>query len=386
MNKNVKSTIIGNKIYTIVKSKLSNEYICLYDAYTNTYLRHRNGILIQNEIDTSKLFLYDSSFKMIIKDNRAKFYCSNPGFEEYCISQTECMVIISKENKFINTFAVLNSSVVTHDDKSFDDSTILQFYILNEKINTLSERFAYFFDLYKLNNPTSNVPKAVGNLRTFQEGGIKLLKIFDEICLKYKISYWIDYGTLLGAARHNGYIPWDDDIDVCMLIDDFTKFSSVIDAELENSQIIFTHSFYPRIYKLKTSNKPGSPWIDIFPFYYLDNKFTKEDFANSFKLARVERKKIIQSHADCSELVRNFSLKFNNKFASETPTDTIFRGFQAADHPLCDVLLVNDIFPLKKINFEGMLLMAPNKIHLRLKNRYGNYLDYPKSFDSHIKH
>ena len=44
----------------------------------------------------------------------------------------------------------------------------------------------------------------------------ELLRIFDHICREEHIDYWVDYGTLLGAVRHQGFIPWDDDIDVSM--------------------------------------------------------------------------------------------------------------------------------------------------------------------------
>ena len=57
----------------------------------------------------------------------------------------------------------------------------------------------------------------------------------DRICRKHDITYWAGYGTLLGAARHGGYIPWDEDIDLCMMRPDFNRFCDVVDSELGDS-------------------------------------------------------------------------------------------------------------------------------------------------------
>ena len=53
----------------------------------------------------------------------------------------------------------------------------------------------------------------------------------DRICRKHAINYWAAYGTLLGAARHKGFIPWDDDFDLCMMRPDFNRFCKIVEEE-----------------------------------------------------------------------------------------------------------------------------------------------------------
>ena len=64
-------------------------------------------------------------------------------------------------------------------------------------------------------------------LRQAQLRMLNILLEVDKICRKNNLSYWIDYGTLLGAVRHKGYIPWDDDIDISMPSDDYKKFTEI---------------------------------------------------------------------------------------------------------------------------------------------------------------
>ena len=70
------------------------------------------------------------------------------------------------------------------------------------------------------------------DLTRVHEANLKLLKEIDRICRKYKIKYMIDSGTLLGAVRHQGFIPWDDDADVIFTRPNYEKFLKVAGREL----------------------------------------------------------------------------------------------------------------------------------------------------------
>ena len=68
-------------------------------------------------------------------------------------------------------------------------------------------------------------------LRTLQLQMLDILIEFDRICKKHNIRYWLDAGTLLGAVRHGGFIPWDDDLDFFMTPDNYEKFAIKIFVE-----------------------------------------------------------------------------------------------------------------------------------------------------------
>lgn len=76
-------------------------------------------------------------------------------------------------------------------------------------------------------------------LKKVQKIELELLVEFDRICRKNQILYSIDGGTLLGAIRHGGFIPWDDDADVIMNREAYEKFLAVVDKELDKEKFYF---------------------------------------------------------------------------------------------------------------------------------------------------
>ncbi len=128
------------------------------------------------------------------------------------------------------------------------------------------------------------------NLRELQLTELSILEDFAHVCDKYKLKYSLAYGTLLGAVRHKGFIPWDDDVDVWMPRKDYEKLISLYNQE-KGKDYYFLSNYESSEYQLnipfakildlssKTDcsngdyKKEGHLWIDIFPLDYItDNK------------------------------------------------------------------------------------------------------------------
>lgn len=108
------------------------------------------------------------------------------------------------------------------------------------------------------------------HLSDLQRAEFKILKVFDAICKKYNIKYYMADGTLLGAVRHKGFIPWDDDIDLVITRKEYERFAAIADKELPDSMY------------LSSFDTPGHIWlvpriIDKKSRFYLNNATQKKE-------------------------------------------------------------------------------------------------------------
>ncbi len=97
---------------------------------------------------------------------------------------------------------------------------------------------------------------------------LELLRKFDEVCKKYNLTYFVEYGTLLGAVRHNGFIPWDDDIDIIMFRDEYTKFQEIAASEFTDPyfyQTTYNDLMVWSISKLRDSRTTAIEFRDMDP-------------------------------------------------------------------------------------------------------------------------
>lgn len=363
-----KYIVLGQFTCKIVGSTLGNPKYISLQTMSGKYLRHFNSVIREDSYVDNELFRYDSSFLLLEEWGQCTLYCSNETLQKFCIVYKDKLMIKSEgsTSSMTSKFAII--------DGVHDAFLLSRISILEERLDKLISRF-------ELHHPITNTPKAFGNLRAFQERGVELLRVFDGICRKHNLKYWMDYGTLLGAVRHKGYIPWDDDLDICMMSDDFYRFQEVVDEELIGLGIKYTHNFHPFIYKLECTLKNNGAWLDIFPFYYQKEDVKLEDYIKDFRETRSQRGKVVQD----AHKVRELALSFNDKYDAKQKTPKIFRGFQSADHPLCDVRDYNEVFPLVELEFEGLSLFAPNQYLEKLKKQYGNFWQYPDSFLAHRK-
>lgn len=115
-----------------------------------------------------------------------------------------------------------------------------------------------------------SLPQAEGDLRKHQIALQELLSDFDSLCSEHSIKFFLAIGTLLGAVRHHGFVPWDDDVDVGIMNDDIDRLKTVVskDGRFEVIDIFDQYVFCRQVRFKRKGSGDNAPFVDLFIYEY----------------------------------------------------------------------------------------------------------------------
>jgi len=244
---------------------------------------------------------------------------------------------------------------------------------------------------------------------------LEILKEVVKVCNQYNIEYFIDSGTALGAFRHSGFIPWDDDIDIGMTRANYDRFLKIAPKEI-NSEIFIQNRktdkkspFYST--RARKNNTTHMEWdkrnmkihhgvyIDIFPYDSIpDNENKRLKFQKRCKrIIKIYKiRSIPDRYKKPEKNIKWWSLAIIRRLLhytlvpipiswGERYVEKNFRKYnnKQTQHITClsyggiHSFKKDDIFPVREIVFEGNVYFAPNNMDNYLKELYGDYMTLP---------
>ena len=250
-------------------------------------------------------------------------------------------------------------------------------------------------------------------LKHLQNVELMILNEFIRICDENNLIYYMYAGSLLGAIRHKGFIPWDDDLDVVMYRKDFEKFKEIFIAlNHEKLELLCNETESEYFYLLSKLMLKGTrfeeSWlnqvdfhiginIDIFVlddladnklkrFYQLRKSFwyNKMLIMSSVKLEDLPLVSKLFSHTIYHVLrffnvrpktIYNKCLKFLKKYADSDSNDLFDISATAKEYPL--IFRKKDFSSVKKVKFEDIEVSVPVNYDYILKSLYGDYMELP---------
>jgi len=237
-----------------------------------------------------------------------------------------------------------------------------------------------------------------------------ILLELDRICRAENLHYYIAYGTLLGAVRHGGFIPWDDDIDICMLRKDYEKllkiiksgrvsWISIVDGDYKSYYLPFAKAVDNRtIAKQEDTKQEHGIWVDIFPMDGIPASGLRQKWC--LKKAHLLRDALVAAITDFdSEKSKNDPKRFIKKVFSFAVNlcggvDKVYNytinyhksyhyektglvGCFGTPYTYKEKLQLSDIKSTKDYTFEGHQVIGLSDSDKYLKMLYGDYMKLP---------
>lgn len=229
---------------------------------------------------------------------------------------------------------------------------------------------------------------------------------FASVCEKYNLRYFLLFGSLLGAIRHKGMIPWDDDIDVCMPREDYEKFCNICVSEFEKPYLLQTpytdKGYFYSFAKIRNRNTTCMPevmskggfchgiFLDVFPLDFVNISNYETDRENIFKsimrcssymkrnndlnTIQLEKQKLYHTDIPLLEYENIQKIATNPNYAESdylgVPVNTILKSYQL-------IWKASDFSSYVLCPFEGFEVRIPVGYDDILCTTYGDYMAYP---------
>lgn len=225
---------------------------------------------------------------------------------------------------------------------------------------------------------------------------LHMAKTIRNILENHNIPYFITYGTLLGAVRHEGFIPWDDDFDFYLFEDSYDKAMQVLEEYLpsdlflenEKTEKLYFHGWSHvkdcnsvtecELFPQDSAYTHRGISIDLYKAYIKPASSAKQ-FLFDHHLAYLKRRysKGLLDKEDFENRIETLKSDFNKEMqrhSSESDTNDYLYLFPS---PYKEYMAVDEMFPLKKYKFEDTEFLGPKDAHIFLKRCYRNYMELP---------
>lgn len=246
---------------------------------------------------------------------------------------------------------------------------------------------------------------------------LDILQKVDRFCRENSINYSLAYGTLLGAVRHRGYIPWDDDIDIAMLRSDYERFSKLFNKEKDVCRFYDcrndkdVHIGFGKVVDTRTIVIEGARTknlgiaIDVFPIDNLAD--TYEESLNYYKSYGFLKELLITKCRKVSEVrslwkkpffvlmkvvfawypLHEISLQMTKRLLHNQNLNSKYVGLVVGTTMKENQIIEREVWSeFQEINFEGHMFRAVKNCDIYLKREYGDYMKLPPEKDRVPKH
>lgn len=247
---------------------------------------------------------------------------------------------------------------------------------------------------------------------TFKEVLLRTMKAFDMFCQQYNIKYMAAYGTVIGAIRHKGLIPWDDDIDVFMDWENYNKFLSLREEARAIGNLIVDRRDYgyylpmakfvdtqTTVWELKKYPFTYGVYIDIFPLGYANDINSAKQMHESYVYHSIQLTKAYARYSFSYADIRHFighPFEVVKEYLARTSIDKEMKALDELDEKIYEIkdgkyriyyrsmdrfersLFKSEWFSdIIRVPFEDFEISVPSGYHDYLTTVYGDYMTPP---------